>query len=138
MKKYPKVVAIDFDETIGLYNPEKIGIGGYNPKNIYNVPNPRLIKIIKNLRKNKVKVIVYTSRWWGDYNSLSEWFKKYKIKVDDIILGRFKADVYICDKALNAHSKSLEKDITKMLKLSESWGMHYKKLIKKGKRNGKD
>lgn len=123
MKNNPKVVAVDFDETLGLY-PKNHKQDGYVPKLINNVSNQRMIALIKSLRKKKIKVIIYTSRWWGDYNSLCEWLKKHKIVVDDVVLGRLKADAYICDKSIYAHDENLEKKTEAMLKLSESWGMY--------------
>lgn len=133
-KKYknPKVVAIDFDETIGLYRPEDNG-RGYIVKHVDSTPNPRIVRYIKELRKRGVRVIVWTSRWWGDYNSLARWFKKHGIKVDDIVCGRLKADAYICDKAINAHDPRVEAKVDLMLDNSHSWGKHFHKAVKRGK-----
>lgn len=123
MKTYPKVVAIDFDETLGLYPAGSTG-KGYQVKVINNIPNPRIVKLIKNCRKIGHRVIIYTSRWWGDYNALVEWLDKYKIKVDDVICGRFKADLYICDKSTNAHHEFMERQSDLILSQSEQWGIH--------------
>lgn len=107
MKKNPSVVAIDFDDTIGFIGTEdKDSV--YVTKTVENLPNPRIVNLIKHLRKNKVKVIVYSSRWWGDFNAISVWLKKHKIKVDDIVLGRLKADAYICDRSVNTFASDVE------------------------------
>lgn len=119
----PKVVAVDFDETLGLYQKNH-KLKGYVPKLVNNTPNKRMIALIKSLRKRGVKVIIYTSRWWGDYNALIEWLKKNKIVVDDVVLGRLKADAYICDKSIFAHDENLEQKTDDMLKISDKWGIY--------------
>jgi len=133
MKKYPEVVAIDFDETIGFFKPKSLKkkVGGYRVKEVDNYPNPRMLAFIKELRSKGIKVVIYTSRWWGDYNSLIEWLKKHQVEVDDVLLGRFKADVYVCDKSINAHDSDMEDKVFSLLKEKNSWGKFYKKLTEK-------
>lgn len=128
MKKYPKVIAVDFDETLGFYNP-KIKENGYVVKKVNNVPNPSMVKAIQNWRKLGHKVIIYTSRWWGDYNALAEWLKKHHLEVDDIVLGRLKADVYVCDKSVYAYDPDMNKKVDDLLNNTESWGVHYNRYI---------
>lgn len=122
--KNPKVVAFDFDETIGLFKKGQKHTG-YTPKVVDNYLNPKMVSLIKNLRKNKIKVIIYSSRHWGDYNVLIEWLNKNKLKVDDVILGRFKADVYVCDRSTNPHSNNFEKEFLSLLREEKSWGDYY-------------
>lgn len=139
-KSNPKVAGFDFDETVALFKPNK-KIKTYITKRVDSVPNPDVVKLIKSLREKNIKVIIYSSRWWGDYNAVSNWLKKHNIEVDGIVLGRLKADVYICDKTINTFDEQLEKKVFNMLDLSESWGMYYnkyyfqvrKKLYKKKK-----
>ena len=128
-RKNPLVVAIDFDETIGLYSPD-VKDEGYIVKKVNNIPNPVMVKKIADLRKKGVRVIVWTSRWWGDYNELKRWFRRHKIKVDDIVCGRIKADAYICDKAVNAHSDTLDQGLAKILKTEGQWGIYLDKAAK--------
>lgn len=130
-KKYPEVVAIDFDETIGFFKPKEKTFKEYRVKSVDSVPNPRMVNFIKELRSKGKKVVVYTSRWWGDYNSLIEWLEKHDIVVDDVLLGRFKADVYVCDKSINAHDEDMESKVYDMLKEKNSWGKFYKLAVKK-------
>lgn len=129
-KKKPCVIAVDFDETLALYNP-KTKLNTYIVKKIDSIPNPRMVRYIKNLRELGHKVVIWSSRWWGDYNAIVTWLKKYKIEVDDIVLGRFKADAYICDKSINAHDSYMEPQVLKLLKETNSWGKWYKEYIGK-------
>jgi hypothetical protein len=127
MKKNVHVIAWDFDETIGLYKYDVHNKNiGYLTKHVANVPNPLIVKLMRKFRKEGIKIIIYSTRWWGDYNTLIDWLRKYHIVVDDIILGRFKADCYVCDKSLNAHEENLEQKIRNMLNDDESWGKWYK------------
>lgn len=133
MSKNPKVIAVDFDETIGLYRKNTVS-KSYITKKVNNFPNDRVVKLIKDLRAKGHRVVVWTSRWWGDYNSLVKWFKNNNIEVDDIVLGRLKADVYVCDKAVNAHDYILEDKVDCLLKNSDKWGIYDKKKRKRVKR----
>ena len=130
MKKNAQVVGLDFDETLGLFSP-KNNEDGYEPKRVNNVPNPRIVKLVKEMRSRGILVIVYSSRWWGDYNAVKAWLKKYKIIVDGIVLGRLKADLYICDKSVDAHSVTLERDCYSVLNDADKWGIHYDKYYPK-------
>lgn len=128
-KSNPKVVAIDFDETLGLYTPADNG-KGYIVKQVTSAVNPRLVSFIKLLRSKGVRVIVYSSRWWGDYNALAAWLRKNKIKVDDIVLGRMKADAYICDKSVYTFEDDMEQRVLDMLDSNNSWGCHFNRFYK--------
>lgn len=132
-KKNPEVVAVDFDETIGFFKPKKGSndVGGYITKEVTNHPNPRIVKFIAELRAKGIKVIVYSSRWWGDFNAVNEWLLKHSIFVDGVVLGRLKADAYICDKSIDAHDVDMEDKVYSMLKEKHSWGKFYKNLVKK-------
>jgi hypothetical protein len=129
-KKKPCVIAVDFDETLALYNP-KTKLKTYIVKKIDSVPNPRIVRHIKNNREQGHKIVIWSSRWWGDYNAIVDWLKKYHIEVDDIVLGRFKADAYICDKSVNAHDPIMESLSFKLLNETESWGKWYKEYVGK-------
>ncbi len=101
-----KVIAIDLDNTIYGFTPnsvyktkEKMGVEGYS--NGFAIT--KNIKMLKELKKKyKCKLIIYSSRWWGDYQVVKNWLDNIKFPYDDIILGRFKADLYFCDRAVNA------------------------------------
>ena len=131
IRKYPSVVAIDFDETIGLFNPKEKKTKGYRVKEVTNVPNPRMVELISKLRSLGIRVVIYTSRWWGDYNSLIEWLEKYNIVVDDVLCGRFKADIYICDRTVFAHDKDMEDKVFNLLSKGPCWGQFYEKINEK-------
>jgi hypothetical protein len=124
----PKVIAVDFDETIGLYRKSDNG-KGYEVKKVDLLPNPEMAQMIRQWRRQGHKVIVYSSRWWGDYNALVAWFKRHKIKVDDIVLGRLKADVYICDKSVNPWTDQNELNalVEALLHQHSAWGQHEEK-----------
>jgi hypothetical protein len=97
----PKVIAFDFDQTIAMYSKKY-----WNTKYVVKVPirakpNWEVVRLMNSLSKEGHKVVVYTSRWWGDYNTIETWLLKHDIAYHDIICGRFKADVYICDKSIN-------------------------------------
>lgn len=134
MKKQAKVIALDFDESLALYNPN-IKHDSYVVKLVDSVPNPRIVSFVKFIRKQGCKVVIYSSRWWGDYNAIVDWLEKHRIVVDDIILGKFKADVYIDDKAVNAHDPIVETLTNKLLSETDSWGKWYSKYV--GKKDAK-
>lgn len=93
------VVAVDFDGTLAdMYDETKT----YIPKTtITQKPNKPVVDFLRHLDRKKFKIIIYSSRWWGDYNWVKRWIKKHRIPCDDIILGKFKADVYIDDVSVN-------------------------------------
>lgn len=100
-KEQPKVVAFDFDQTIALYDPKY-----WKTKYVVKIPikakpNKNIVKLMWSLYKNEYKIIIYTSRWWGDYYTIKSFLDKHAIPYHDIICGRFLADVYICDKSIN-------------------------------------
>lgn len=125
-KKYPLVAAFDFDETIGIFKPNK-KLKSYQTKSVTNIPYEPVLEFMKQLKSKGIKIVVYSSRWWGDYNSLVEWFNKHNIEVDDIILGRFKADLYVCDKSVNPHDENFLSKSIELLNETDSWGKHYLK-----------
>ena len=112
--KYPKVVAYDFDKTVTLgFKP-----GIYIPKQkIKDKPNREVVDFLKKCRKEGFKVICHTSRWYGDYNSIKEWLDKHNVPYDDIILGNFKADVYLNDLAVNPLNSDWKERFHEILKM---------------------
>ena len=124
--KRPLVLGLDFDETLSLFKTRsKSKIGRYIPKDkIDSVPNFRVVSFIKKLRRLGVKIIIYSSRWHGDYNTVKDWLRLHKIVVDGIVLGRMKCDAYLCDKSVNAHDENMEDNILKLLKEPNSWGKY--------------
>lgn len=98
----PKVIAVDFDGTLAEH-PTKYG--NYTTKRkIEQKPNKYIVDYISDLKFNKDhKIVIHTSRSWEDYNSIQAWLKKYRLTciVDDIVCGKFKADIYLDDRALN-------------------------------------
>lgn len=93
------VIAFDFDGTLcKIYKNNQ----PYIPKKtIKEKPNINVVKVAKKLKKQGHKIIIYSSRWWGDYNWIKKWLDKYKIPYDDIVLGKFKADAFIDDTTVN-------------------------------------
>ena len=101
MKSGTKTIAIDFDQTIAMYDPKYWATKYVVKVPVRAKPNYRVVRLMNALKKDGHKVIIYTSRWWGDYETVKNFLEKYDIPFDDIILGRFKADCYICDKSIN-------------------------------------
>lgn len=97
-----KVIAVDLDNTIFGFKPNSVYKTKQKMVNC-GYPVKKNIKVLKELKKKyKCKLVIYSSRWWGDYNEVKTWLDKIKFPYDDIVLGRFKADVYFCDRAVNA------------------------------------
>lgn len=99
MRKRPKVVAVDFDGTIC----QMYATGGeYVPKrSIGEKPNAKVVAECRALRRRGVRVVIYSSRWWGDYHWIKEWLDKHRVPYDDIVLGKFKADAFMDDTTVN-------------------------------------
>ena len=100
-----KTIAVDFDQTIALYPPNE-WCKDYKTKtcpSVYRASvNKDLIDFLKTRKKLGDRIIVYTSRWWGDYNVICKWLKTNKVPFHDVICGKFKADLFIDDKNVNA------------------------------------
>ncbi|MCS7185225.1 MAG: hypothetical protein NZ870_04820 [bacterium] len=107
------VIGVDFDGTLAtMYESGK----EYIPKREINQkPNYEVVKFLKSLSRRKYKIIIYSSRWWGDYNWVKKWLDKYKIPYDDIILGKFKADVYLDDVSINPSVSGWQKKFFEIL-----------------------
>lgn len=98
MSKNPPVVSVDFDGTICFTDISS----RYIPKTeIKGEPNIKLIKMLEGMRKEGWKIMIDSSRWWGDYNWVKDWLIKNKAPFDEIRLGGVVADLYINDKAIN-------------------------------------
>ena len=111
MKK-PKVIAVDFDGTLCEHHHDQIT---YVPKTeIQRKPKHDVLKFLQRLDRKKFKIIVYSSRWWGDYNWVKQWLDRNKVPYDDIILGRFKADIYIDDFTVNPTLAKWKQDFRKL------------------------
>jgi len=91
------VVAVDFDGTVCNTDFSR----PYIPKEeIKDKPNKHVVEYLRKLSKSGWIIIIFSSRWWGDYNVVRDWLKRHNVPYNDIILGRFKADLYIDDKTI--------------------------------------
>ena len=111
-----KVFAIDLDYTLIKHTKS---LPPYIPKReIKERPNRELVNYLWKLRKDRPDVVlcVLSSRWWGEYNTVNNWIKKWNIPIDYIELGRFKADVLIDDRNVNGTLKGWQKQVDKLLK----------------------
>ncbi|MHA1342877.1 MAG: hypothetical protein ACTSQG_02750 [Promethearchaeota archaeon] len=108
-----KVIAVDLDHTLYEFKPTKKYVVKKEMKGKLIMKNAILLKRLK--KKYGCKLIICSSRWWGDYNKIKQWLDKVNFPYDGIVLGRFKADVYFCDRAVNAVNYD-EKEITSKLK----------------------
>lgn len=98
-KKRPKVVGVDFDGTICHIFPKG---QRYVPKNrVKEKPNSNVVEVCQRLHDEGVKIVVFSSRWWGDYHWMKTWLDKNKIPYDGIVLGKFKADAFLDDTTIN-------------------------------------
>lgn len=116
-KKYsrrPKVVGVDFDGTLcHLYHSTR----PYVPKRpIREKPNLKVVKVCEKLRRKGARIVIYSSRWWGDYHRIKDWLDHNHVPYDDIVLGKFKADAFIDDTTVNPHqNKNWEKNLHDLL-----------------------
>ena len=108
-----KVVAVDFDGTLAeLYCARN----SYRPKTkIKEKPKKDVVDYCKFLHSKGVKIIVHSSRWWGDYKSVKEWLDRHGVPYDDIILGKFKCDLFLDDLNVNPTDLDWKTKVDKIL-----------------------
>jgi len=97
-----KTIAFDFDMTLAMYDPKYWATKYVVKVPVRAKPNLKLRKLMDDLWHGGHRVIIYTSRWWGDFCTIKNWLDKHEFLYHDIICGRFVADCYICDKSINA------------------------------------
>lgn len=108
-------MGVDFDGTLcQLYHESR----PYVPKQaIREKPNRAVVQVCRELKKSGVRVVIYSSRWWGDYHWIKEWLDKNHIPYDDIVLGKFKADAFIDDTTVNPQqNKNWERDLQRLIR----------------------
>ena len=117
-----KVIAVDFDQTIALYPPEEWQ-KDYKTKtcpSVYKAEvNQELIRFLEARKEMGDRIIVYTSRWWGDYNVVCEWLNTNKVPFHDVICGKFKADLFIDDKNANTTTEFWDEEATRILAVNK-------------------
>jgi len=89
-----KSIAVDLDETL-CTAPE--GIIEWMDFHLYY---PKMIPIKENIDKvnNLAKynnVVIYTARPWEGYKSTLEWLMEHEVMFHYLIMGKFRADLYI-------------------------------------------
>lgn len=115
-KDRPKVVAVDFDGTMCHIFPK--GQRYIPKKKVKEAPNAHIVEVCRGLQKEGVKIIIYSSRWWGDYAWMKEWLDKNQIPYDGIVLGKFKADAFLDDTTVNPwFEKDWDKHLRKILEI---------------------
>ena len=70
---------------------------------------PRIERNVEKLGEIIVagyEIAVHTARPWSDYNALQEWLVENEIPYNAIICGKFLAERYIDDKAINSEERS--------------------------------
>ncbi|HRY29410.1 MAG TPA: hypothetical protein P5079_05155 [Elusimicrobiota bacterium] len=101
----PPVIGVDFDGTLCQIFKSNVP---YIPKSVIRgKPNKNVVEACRRYRRSGCRIVVYTSRWWGDYHWLKQWLDKYDVPYDDIVPGKFKADAFIDDTTVNP---SLDRD----------------------------
>jgi hypothetical protein len=93
--------AIDLDKTLAQSN--------WSPDNpTFEIGEP----MWENIRKAReveaagYKIIVHTSRPWGDYENIEGWLNHYNVPYRRIVCGKLLAIRYVDDKAINADEAS--------------------------------
>lgn len=90
-------VGVDLDGTIAehIWTPED--------------PTPRIgdpiwdnVKKVQALAAKGFKIIIHTSRYWGDYELIEHWLRHYNIPFKEIQCGKPLYAAYIDDRAINA------------------------------------
>lgn len=115
-RRQPKVIGVDFDGTLCHIFPK--GQKYIPKKNVKEKPNKHIVEVCRELQKTGVKIIVYSSRWWGDYHWMKAWLDKYDVPYDDIVLGKFKADAFLDDTTVNPWlDTKWDKQLKKLLEL---------------------
>ena len=82
----PFTVAVDFDWTLAGE--------GYEPM-------PEALESLAEMKRRGWKVVIYTSRVGPDLDFVHRWLKERDVKVDDVVGGKFRADVQIDDHGLH-------------------------------------
>lgn len=106
MKDYDKVVIVDFDGTLCLFE------NSCEAKNIPNgIPNVKLINKLNELYDKGIQIEIYTARGHISCNSreeakekyenlIKEWLKKHNVKYSKLSFEKPYARVYIDDRAI--------------------------------------
>lgn len=90
--------------------PYSIDFDGVLAESIY--PEPGIGPVItKNLVKlHQVaeaghEIAVHTARAWSDYSQLERWLAEHEIPFNAIICGKFLAERYVDDRAINSNEE---------------------------------
>lgn len=91
--------AVDFDSTISK--------GTWSIETPNAVPGPPMnIDKLQELVDAGKKIIIHTSRPWGDYELIESWLNHYEVPFDKIVCGKLLAHRYVDDRAVNADEPS--------------------------------
>lgn len=86
-----KWIGIDFDSTIARKVWPQEGIGE---------PLPGVKEALDKLQDKGYKVVIYTSRHWGDITAIENWLEDHQIKINRIECGKVLLKLYIGDEAV--------------------------------------
>ena len=89
-----KIIAVDLDETLCTA-----------PKHMvewqdFHIYYPKMVPIQENIDKvNRLaltnRIVIYTARPWEGYVPTLEWLMKHRVVFNYLIMGKFRADLYI-------------------------------------------
>ena len=103
-----EVIACDFDFTLAHYYEEDLGKPYTTKLPIRAMVNKAVFDVLKKYQIAGHKVIIHSSRSWEDYNVIQDWLITNHVPFNDIVLGKFKADMYIDDKAVNPNHENFK------------------------------
>lgn len=84
-----KWIGVDLDGTLSTYIWPEPGIGA---------PLPGAVEAMKEIVKNGYKIVIYTARPWGHYESIEKWCKDNGIEASRIVCGKLLLKYMIDDK----------------------------------------
>ena len=73
-----------------------------------NKINMSIVNMIKQLKTQEYKIILYTHAEISEYERLQDALEYFEVVYDEIYFGKPKADIFIDDQAVNISIKEIE------------------------------
>lgn len=89
-----KWIGVDLDGTLAQFIWPKPGIGE---------PMPGAVEAMQKIHESGDKIIIYTSRSWGEYCAIEDWCNDHKIPFSRISCGKPLFKYVIDDKNVEFH-----------------------------------
>lgn len=99
-----KTIVVDLDGTICDEKPTF--------ERSLALPKEGVDKVLEAIASRGYRIIIYTARGWAEYEATKVWLENYRIRYDELIMGKPIYDLWIDDRAMEFTSWE---DILKIL-----------------------